>query len=401
MTSAVPVFATPNQDVLNKQEEYKKFQEEIDKQQGEIFKLNSQIEPLIETIENNTKESENIKAEIENTKKEIEASKLDMEKQEELLGKRLREMYKNGGQSSYLAVILGADSFSDLITRIDSAVRLINIDKKVVESLVSEQEELNNKISSLEEKRTEIQRLTNETEESLKEFEAKKAEQEKMVADVKAKQAKFDEEYLAVAERELVSYQFGVIDSSSSKSELRNAIDQLESIKQNQINSPTIIEEINQYIVAGENRIDEIIAQEQVNNISNAPNRGESNSGSVSSSNGSSTSGSSIVSYAYQFIGVPYVWGGTDPSGFDCSGFTSYVYRHAAGIEITRTTYTQINQGVAVAYENMQPGDLVFTYGADHVGIYVGGGQYIHAPQPGDSIKVSPVTSFYAARRIL
>ena len=95
------------------------------------------------------------------------------------------------------------------------------------------------------------------------------------------------------------------------------------------------------------------------------------------------------------------MWGGTTPAGFDCSGFTSYVYRHAAGIEITRTTHTQINQGIPVSYGQMRPGDLVFAYGLGHVGIYVGGGNYIHAPSSGDVVKVSPVHGFYGARRII
>ena len=95
------------------------------------------------------------------------------------------------------------------------------------------------------------------------------------------------------------------------------------------------------------------------------------------------------------------MWGAVGPDTFDCSGFTSYVYRHCAGIEITRTTYTQINVGVPVSYNNMQPGDLVFTYDNEHVGIYVGSVMYINATYPGSTIRVTPVTNFYAARRIL
>ena len=67
------------------------------------------------------------------------------------------------------------------------------------------------------------------------------------------------------------------------------------------------------------------------------------------------------------------------------------MFRNAAGVDITRTTYSQLGVGTPVSYDELQPGDLVFTYGQDHVGIYVGNGQYIHAPQPGDSVKVSPV----------
>ncbi|MDU3724514.1 MAG: NlpC/P60 family protein, partial [Clostridium celatum] len=83
------------------------------------------------------------------------------------------------------------------------------------------------------------------------------------------------------------------------------------------------------------------------------------------------------------------------------SGFTSFVYANAAGIDITRTTYSQMGVGTPVSYSELQPGDLVFTYGGDHVGIYVGGGQYVHAPMPGQGVKVGNITDFYTARRVL
>ena len=112
-----------------------------------------------------------------------------------------------------------------------------------------------------------------------------------------------------------------------------------------------------------------------------------------------SATGNSIVDYAYQFLGTPYVWAGTSPSGFDCSGFTQYVFRNAAGVSLPRTTYEQINVGTPVAYSDLQPGDLVFPH-TGHVGIYVGNGQMIHAPSTGDVIKVSSVYKFYTARRV-
>jgi len=109
--------------------------------------------------------------------------------------------------------------------------------------------------------------------------------------------------------------------------------------------------------------------------------------------------GQDIVNYAKQFQGTPYATNGTTPSGFDCSGFVQYVYRNAAGINLPRTTYDQINEGTAVSQSNLQPGDLVFPH-TGHVGIYVGNGQMIHSPKPGDVVKVAPVYGFYAGRRI-
>lgn len=119
-------------------------------------------------------------------------------------------------------------------------------------------------------------------------------------------------------------------------------------------------------------------------------------------SSGGSSMGSQIVAYAKNFIGVPYVWGGSTPSGFDCSGFVQYVYRHF-GVSLPRTTYSQVAMGRSVARADLAPGDLVFFRSAGHVGIYVGGETYIHAPQTGRTISIDSMAnrSLYAARRIV
>lgn len=402
MTTITPVFATPNEEVLKTQQQYEELTAKIDEIQGKIYSLNEQISPLVEKIESNKQEIQEIKNEIENTNKEIEAAKVEISEQEEVLGKRVRELYKSGGQGSYLTLLFTAESFSDLISKMDSASRLVNIDKKIVKELQDNKEKLDNKVSSLEEKSNEIAKINEENNKTLTELEDKKVEQESLIEEVKAEQAKFDEEYLAVAERSLVEYQLGILSSSNDVTELENAISQLRSIRDNQLKSPTVIEEVNDDIETAKVKVEELKeqlaqleAQQQANN--SFINRGEIPG---ISSNGS-VSGSAIVSYAYQFIGYPYVYGATGPNAFDCSGFTSYVYRNAAGIDITRTTYSQIGVGTPVSYSELQPGDLVFTYNNEHVGIYVGGGQYIHAPQPGDNVKVSPITSFYAARRVI
>ncbi|WP_163249322.1 NlpC/P60 family protein [Clostridium niameyense] len=109
--------------------------------------------------------------------------------------------------------------------------------------------------------------------------------------------------------------------------------------------------------------------------------------------------GQDIVNYAKQFQGRPYAWSGTTPSGFDCSGFVGYVYRNCAGINLPRNTYGQINVGTAVSQSNLQPGDLVFP-SRDHVGIYVGNGQMIHASSSRGKVIIGNVYAFHAGRRI-
>lgn len=119
--------------------------------------------------------------------------------------------------------------------------------------------------------------------------------------------------------------------------------------------------------------------------------------GSVSPKPVSSTGGQAIVDTAMQFLGVPYVWGGTSPRGFDCSGLVQYVCR-ANGIRVNRVAADQRNNGYYVSRDNLMPGDLVFfanSGGIHHVGIYVGNGNMIHAPQTGDVVKISSIETSY------
>lgn len=117
----------------------------------------------------------------------------------------------------------------------------------------------------------------------------------------------------------------------------------------------------------------------------------------------SSATANAVIANAKQYLGVPYVWGGSTPSGFDCSGFVSYVYR-SVGISLPRTSSAQQNVGTRISLNQLQPGDLVFRgTPAYHVGIYIGGGQYIHAPQTGDVVKIAPFnpSKFSTASRVL
>ena len=117
--------------------------------------------------------------------------------------------------------------------------------------------------------------------------------------------------------------------------------------------------------------------------------------------NGSSEKRAAVLEYAAQFLGTPYVYGGSTPSGFDCSGFTSYVFKNTVG-SIPRVAQAQFDATTRVSMDELLPGDLVF-FGSSassisHVGIYVGNNQFIHSPHTGDVVKYDSLTGSYASR---
>lgn len=139
---------------------------------------------------------------------------------------------------------------------------------------------------------------------------------------------------------------------------------------------------------------------------SSASNSTDSTETIVPSTNAVSYTGTSekraeVLEYAAQFLGTPYVYGGSTPSGFDCSGFTSYVFANTVGT-IPRVAQSQFDATTRVALEDLEPGDLVF-FGSSpssisHVGIYVGDDTFIHSPHTGEVVKYEPLSGSYLSR---
>ncbi len=140
--------------------------------------------------------------------------------------------------------------------------------------------------------------------------------------------------------------------------------------------------------------------------VSSNPKKQNSSSGTSSGSSGAATQdsiGQQMVTYAKQFLGYPYVYGGASPSGFDCSGFMNYIYKQF-GYKINRGANAQMENGYKVSKDSLRPGDLVF-FGsgsrASHVGMYIGNGKFIHAENSGTGVVISSLVEGYYVGRYL
>jgi len=340
----------------------------LTKIEAEREEIETKIEKSDDEIQKNMAKTEENKVKISETEKateiataEIKRVEKETEKEQKLFNSRMRTMYINGFDG-YVSIILDSESFGDFVSRVENIKTVIEFDKKVVDGFEETKKELNEKQQSLNVTKKVLIGLQTENKQKLDKIILSKDSQNKLMSDLKIKEdmlaLKVKENLQsASAEQKLVATQF-----SKPQVEVAKSITKINEIRES---APKY-----------------------------APSRGAT-----------TVSNNAIIAYASNFLGTPYLWGGTSPStGFDCSGFTQYVYAHF-GVSVGRTTFDQINDGVQVSRENLQAGDLVFfgTF-ADphHMGIYVGNNTYIHAPRTGDVIKVSSMTrsDYVTGRRV-
>lgn len=452
--AAVPVSATPltehqQMELDSIKSEYDAILTKMHEIESKIGSIADEITDIILKIEDNDKNINRLNIEIEAKNIEITETQAKLTEKEEEYGERLRAMYKQGN-AGMIDTILGSESIADLISRTDAIIKIAKIDKQLLDEIQAIKDELDRQKAELDQAMNEVQVLKADNLVRLEQEESKKKEAENLLKDYETEEKKILNN-LAFAELYYIGDNDDIINNASSTDDaIQGAVSSLRAVRSSIVTDSTdakivdLIEKGKSILsqreaarraaaeaeaarIAAEARAAEAeaarraeeqrAAEQAQNNSSNsstpAPSTPAPSAPSVSAPAPapapkpvapSNASGSAVLNYAYQFLGTPYVWGGSTPSGFDCSGFTSYVFRKF-GVNLPRVSRSQATVGTKVAYSDLQAGDLVF-FGSgsiSHVGIYIGGGNMIHSPRPGKSVEVSTMKyhNFITARRVL
>jgi cell wall-associated NlpC family hydrolase len=312
----------------------------------QIHAIDLQVERAAEAYNLANIKLEGIKQEQAENAVRLTVARKSLARANRLLEERVVAIYTSGERSTAVDVLLGATSIEDLINRLDTVERVSDQDAAVLRQVTS----FRNQVKLRERKLRQAN-----------------AAQRRVVAE-RAAQREAVESKLRSRQALLASIQ-----SEIQEIQARERARQAELARQARARLAATP------APAPSGGQPELVASSAAVPAAPAPTHG------------------GVVGVAMQYLGVPYVWGGASPSGFDCSGFVMYVYAQV-GVSLPHNAAAQYGYGSPVSRSELAPGDLVFFDGLGHVGIYIGGGQFIHAPHTGDVVKISSLgDSWYAS----
>jgi peptidoglycan DL-endopeptidase CwlO len=316
---------------------------------GQIQQLDSSLERAIEAYDLANVKLAHIKHDLSLNTHNLVLAKHSLKHAQHSLELRLLDMYTSEGQNSGLAVLLGSQNLDDLLNNMDAVDRVSQQDSLVVHQ---------------------VTHLRQEVAQRERELKHAHAEQVQVVAQ-------------RAAARASIQSQLG--QRRALLSSIRSEIVQL---RQQEAARQAELQRELQARLAQQQQASSQSSLAQTVGVVAPP--GPVGGGAPPPTHGG------VVGIAEHYLGTPYVWGGASPAGFDCSGFTMYVYAQV-GVSLPHNAAAQYGYGSPVSRSALAPGDLVFFDGLGHVGIYVGGNQFIHAPHTGDVVKISSLTGWYAS----
>jgi cell wall-associated NlpC family hydrolase len=312
---------------------------------NQIQQLDSSLERAIEAYDLANVKLAHIKHDLTQNTQSLAVAKRSLKNSRHQLSSRLVDLYTSQNQDETLVVLLGSSSLDDMLNRIDAADRVSQQDSVVLKQVITLRREVQQRERELKRAHTEQTQVVAQRAAARQSIESQLGERRQLLSSIKSEIVKLQQEEVA------------------RQAELRREAEA--RLQQQQASSASSLA--------------------QTVGVQTPP---------AGAPPPSHTGG--VVGIAMRYLGVPYVWGGASPSGFDCSGFTMYVFAQV-GISLPHSSYAQYGYGSPVSRSQLQPGDLVFFDGLGHVGIYIGGGSFIHAPHTGDVVKISSLSGWYAS----
>ncbi len=320
----------------------------------EIHSLDVQLEKAIEAYNGASSDLAAIERERALNTRHLAIARRNLIVAQRHLGERLRAIYTSEQDDSTLAILLGSRSLNDFLDKVETVNSVSSQDTQVLSEIKRFKRDVTVRAAQLKIAHVRQQRIVAERAAAKRQVEGGLAERQRLLSSIK-----------------------GEIDQLQAQERRRQ--EQLRIQAQARLSAQ----------LAAQHRTLELSRQTDVVGASAVTPEG------ISVAPPSRYGG--VVGIAMQYLGVPYVWGGASPGGFDCSGFVSFVYAQM-GVSLPHHAADQYNYGVPVSRDQLEPGDLVFFDGLGHVGIYIGGGQFVHAPHTGDVVKISSLDdSWYSA----
>jgi cell wall-associated NlpC family hydrolase len=352
----------------------------------QVEQLNAEVGDAAERWNGANYRLDQISQQLRSAKADLVRARRGVEVSQARAGARLRELYVNGEPASVIEVLLGARSLNEIIDVLDATKRITAQDARIGKELKGYRKRVAVRRQQLAEARTDQAEVVRQRAAEKTSIEAKLSERRQLLSSVQA-----EVQRLVAAEQ-------------ARQAELRRQAEARLARQQ----AAAAARAAEPQALSSEAATSDLAAPAQSTDPeSNASGAPAPEAAIPVAPPADAGKGAQVVAIAMQYLGIRYVWGAASPSvGFDCSGLTMFVFNQV-GVSLPHYAAAQYGMGVPVSKDQLQPGDLVFFRGLGHMGMYIGGGNFIHAPHTGDVVKISPLSDSYyvanwvGARRVL
>ena len=332
----------------------------------QIQSIDMELGRAVEAYNGANVELDRLHGELKTNARHLTIARGSLQTAQQRLAQRLVSIYVDGGDTSALELVLGAKSLDELLDGLDTIERVGAHDARVLGEVKTFKREVTSRKAKLQKAEKRQRVVVAQRAEQRRSIEGQLAQRRQMLVGLQDEIARLQ----AAEQRRAAAL---AAQAAARVAAARQAARQVEA-------TPAAASEAAGAAAApvADAALEEVDARVQ------APPP-------------ASGAGAGAVAVAMRFLGVPYRWGGADPSGFDCSGLTMYAYA-AVGVSLPHHAASQFGMGTPISKDQLAVGDLVFFNGLGHMGMYVGGGSFIHAPHTGDVVKISSLNDSWYAR---